>query len=40
MWWSKNVLYERPCNVTGIVKYTGSEETSKDICKDRKIGTR
>ena len=24
----------------GIVKYTGSQGTSKDICKDRKIGTR
>ena len=40
MWWSKNRIYEIPYNVMGIVKYTGSEETSKDICKDRKIGTR
>ena len=40
MWWSKNSLYEIPYNVKGIVKYTGSKETSKDICKDKKIGTR
>ena len=40
MWLSKNVCYEIPYNVKGIVKYTGSKETSKDICKDRKIGTR
>ena len=36
MWWSKNSVYEKPYNVKGIVKYTGSQETSKDICKDRK----
>lgn len=40
MWWSKNRRYETPYNVIGVVKYTGSKETSKDICKDRKIGTR
>ena len=40
MWCSSNRFCELPYNVTGIVKYTGSEETSKDICKDRKIGTR
>ena len=40
MWQSKNERYEIPYNVKGIVKYTGSKETSKDICKDRKIGTR
>ena len=40
MWLSKNVCYEIPYNVKGIVKYTGSKETSKDICKDRKIGTK
>ena len=40
MWLSKNSRYEIPYNVKGIVKYTGLEETSKDICKDRKIGTR
>ena len=40
MWLSKNFVYEHPYNITGIVKYAGLERTSKDICKDRKIGTR
>jgi hypothetical protein len=40
MWLSKNHSYETPYSVKGIVKYAGSKETSKDICKDRKIGTR
>ena len=36
MWCSSNRFCELPYNVTGIVKYTGLQETSKDICKDRK----
>lgn len=37
---SKNVFYENPYCVTGAVKPTGSEQTPKDKCKDRIIGTR
>ena len=39
MWFGKNVKYEKPYVVTGDVKFTGSKETSKGICKDRTIGT-
>jgi hypothetical protein len=36
---SKTGYYENPCSVTGTSKQTGSKELSKDICKDRIIGT-
>ena len=39
MWFSKNWMYEKPYVVIGDVKFTGSEETPKGICKDRTIGT-
>lgn len=32
--------YERPYNVTGIIKHIGLQDTPKGICKDRNIGTR
>jgi len=37
---SKNLCYERPYIVTGNIKLINLKEASKDICKDRKIGTR
>ena len=40
VWKSKNVFYENPYCVTGAIKLTGSEQTPKDKCKDRIIGTR
>lgn len=36
---SKNLPYERPYDVTGIIVPTGSKEAPKDICKARFIGT-
>lgn len=40
VWFSNYGSAETPFNVIGINKHTGLEGTSKDICKDRKIGTR
>ena len=37
---SKYPCYENPYNVTGTIKLTGLEETSKVIWKDKVIGTR
>ncbi len=36
---SKILLYERPCNVTGVGKLTGTKEAPKDVCKAKIIGT-
>lgn len=36
---SKILLYERPCDVTGISEPTGLKEAPKDICIARIIGT-
>ena len=40
MWWSKNLVYEKPYCVTGTIKLTGVKSAPKDICTDRVIGTR
>ena len=37
---SKTCCYENPYGITGTVKHTGLQGSSKDICKDRFIGTR
>ena len=37
---SKNNPYEIPYIVKGNINLTGSQKLPKDICKDRKIGTR
>ena len=39
VWFSKNLLYEKPYSVTGTIKLTGSKQAPKAICKDRIIGT-
>ena len=39
MWISKNRSYESPYSVIGTIQHTGLKEASKDICKDRNIGT-
>ena len=36
---SKNLFYEKPYNLTGVIKRTGLKDSSKDICADRNIGT-
>ena len=37
---SKTCCYENPYGITGTVKHIGLQGSSKDICKDRFIGTR
>jgi len=37
---SKTIKYEIPYIVKGNINLTGSQKLPKDICKDRKIGTR
>ena len=37
---SKNIGYEKPYNVTGIIKLAGSKLKPKAKCTDRVIGTR
>lgn len=34
VWLSKNGNYERPYNVIGIIKHTGSKVAPKSICKE------
>ena len=36
---SKTAFYERPYNLTGVIKHTGLKDTPKGIWKDRNIGT-
>ena len=36
---SKINRYEKPYTVTGSIKQIGPKELSKDICKDKIIGT-
>lgn len=31
VWLSKNIFYEKPYNVKGIIKHTGSQEKPKSI---------
>ena len=37
---SKTGRYERPYNVTGVIKPTGAYQRPKGICKDSNNGTR